>query len=118
MSGRPRRYDARTSTAIRLPADLHERLVAAAEEREVSMNFLITQAVREFLDRLLPVEEIRWTTGPTQPTSGATPWKPCFAVDPSSTRYYQILCSQPKGHDGPHRNGAYEWPNMSERGRS
>jgi hypothetical protein len=36
-------------------------LQEAAEEREVSMNFLVNRAVTEFLDRLIPVAEMRWT---------------------------------------------------------
>jgi predicted HicB family RNase H-like nuclease len=51
----------RSSTAVRLDVDLHRRLVEAAEEREVSMNFLVNKAIGEFLDRLIPADEIRWT---------------------------------------------------------
>lgn len=61
--GAPRRYDTRTSTCIRLPEELHDRLQAAAAEREVSMNYLVTKAVEQFLDHLVPVEEMRWTRG-------------------------------------------------------
>ena len=59
--GAPRRYDRRTTTAIRLPDDLHDRLVAAAAERDVSANFLVNKAVAQFLDRLIPIDEMRWT---------------------------------------------------------
>lgn len=48
-------------TTIRLPAEQHERLHAAADERGLSVNYLITHAVREFLDRLVPIEEFRLT---------------------------------------------------------
>lgn len=51
----------RTSTSIRFPPELHEKLAAAAEERDLSLNFLVVRAVDEFLDRLIPVDEIRWT---------------------------------------------------------
>lgn len=46
---------------VRLPALLHEQLRVAAEERGVSMTWLITKAVQELLERLTPVEEIQWT---------------------------------------------------------
>lgn len=46
---------------VRLPALLHEQLREAAEERDVSMTWLITKAVQDLLEHLLPVEEIRWT---------------------------------------------------------
>ena len=49
------------NTAIRMKPELHDALKAAAEEREVSVNFLINRAVEDFLPRLIPVEEIRWT---------------------------------------------------------
>ena len=52
---------ARTTTAIRFPEELHERLKQAAEERDLSINFLVVKAVEDFLDRLLPVEEFRLT---------------------------------------------------------
>lgn len=59
--GRPRRFTDRTSTAIRFPTELHARLSQAADERDVPLNFLVNKAVEEFLDRLLPISEIRWT---------------------------------------------------------
>ena len=49
------------NTAIRMKPELHDALKAAAEEREVSINFLINRAVEDFLPRLIPVDEIRWT---------------------------------------------------------
>lgn len=60
-AGRPPKLGALTSAGYRLPTDLHERLMAAAAERDVSANFLVVKAVDHFLDRLLPVEEMRWT---------------------------------------------------------
>jgi hypothetical protein len=36
-------------------------LKAAAEERGLSANFLVVRAVDEFLDRLLPPDEIKLT---------------------------------------------------------
>lgn len=46
---------------VRLPALLHEQLRVAAEERDVSVTWLITKAVEDLLEHLLPAEEIRWT---------------------------------------------------------
>lgn len=58
--GRPR--EGRTSaTAVRFTPELHERLTEAARERDMSVNLLVNRAVADFLDRLIPVEEMRWT---------------------------------------------------------
>lgn len=54
----PRR---RTSTAIRLPDDIHDLLVAAAHERMVSANWLVIKALEDFLPRLIPADELRLT---------------------------------------------------------
>lgn len=51
----------RTSTAIRFRADLYERLVAAADERDVSINWLVNRAIEDFLPRLIPIDEMKWT---------------------------------------------------------
>ena len=51
----------RTATAIRFPEELHERLRAAAEEREFSINYLVVKAVEDFLGRLIPANELRLT---------------------------------------------------------
>lgn len=59
--GRPRVHGDRVTTQIRFPVELHERLTAAATEREVSVNLLVNRAVDEFLERLIPVDEIQWT---------------------------------------------------------
>lgn len=51
--GRPRIYnEARVATAIRLPISLRRNLQVAATRRDVSVNYLVTRAVSEFLDRL------------------------------------------------------------------
>ena len=56
--GRPRIYDERrVATAIRLPATLRDELQEAAAARDVSVNFLVTRAVAEFLTRLPPPGE-------------------------------------------------------------
>ena len=52
---------ARTATAVRFPAELHERLQAAAVERDLSINYLVVRAVEEFLPRLIPADELRLT---------------------------------------------------------
>lgn len=51
----------RTATAIRFPAELHEQLRRAADAHHVPINYLVVAAVREFLERLLPPEQIRLT---------------------------------------------------------
>jgi predicted HicB family RNase H-like nuclease len=59
--GRPRGHDSRISIGLRIEPELHEAVKAAAEERDVSVNWLINKAIEDLLSRLLPVEEIRWT---------------------------------------------------------
>ena len=55
--GRPRICDeSRVLTAIRLPASLRNGLESAAFERDVSLNFLVTRAVEEYLSRLPPLD--------------------------------------------------------------
>lgn len=46
------------ATAVRLPVDLHNRLVGAADERDVSVNYLVTRAVARYLDALVPLDEV------------------------------------------------------------
>jgi hypothetical protein len=46
---------------IRLSPELHARLAQAAEERDLSINYLVNRAVTEFLPRLIPVEEL-WSS--------------------------------------------------------
>lgn len=59
---RPRIYqEERVTTAIRLPKSVHARLHEAAGERGVSANHLILVALDDFLDRLIPVEDMRYT---------------------------------------------------------
>ena len=51
--GRPRVSDERRiATAVRLPESVHRRLQAAARDRGVSANLIVTRAVEEYLDRL------------------------------------------------------------------
>ena len=49
---------ARVTTAIRFAPDLDQRLVEAATARDLSVNWLVNRAVVDFLDRLLPLDEI------------------------------------------------------------
>ena len=60
-AGRPREYDDRKQIVVRFPPELHARLKEAAEEREVSMNWLVNRAIEEYLDALIPVDEIMLT---------------------------------------------------------
>lgn len=43
----------RVLTALRLPADLHERLRLTAEERDTSINHLLIRAACYYLDNCL-----------------------------------------------------------------
>jgi hypothetical protein len=54
----------RTTTAIRFPADLHAELARAAEERGVSINRIVCEAVEEFLPRLKPPADLRLARPP------------------------------------------------------
>lgn len=51
----------RTTTAIRFPEPLHEKLKEAAEERDLSINFLVVKACEDFVKNLIPADEIRLT---------------------------------------------------------
>lgn len=51
----------RYNTAIRFPPDVHANLKRAAEERGLSINYLVVAAVRDFLPRLIPATELRLT---------------------------------------------------------
>jgi hypothetical protein len=65
--GRPRIYEEpRVATAIRLPASLRDELQVAATERDVSVNFLVTRAVSDYLRRL-PPPSFDEPQGPRQP---------------------------------------------------
>ena len=47
----------RTATAIRFPEAMHDELVRAAEERDLSVNYLVVKAVEDYLPRLIPADE-------------------------------------------------------------
>lgn len=51
----------RDGTSVRIPADVHRRLAAAAEARDVSIQWLTAKLLTEALDMLAPAEELRIT---------------------------------------------------------
>lgn len=58
-TGRPREYDEdRVTKTVRISPELDDRLKAAARERGVSVNLLINTALDDYLERLLPVEQV------------------------------------------------------------
>jgi predicted HicB family RNase H-like nuclease len=50
-------HEERITTAVRIPESLHSRLREAADERELSANYLIVRAIEDYLDRLIPADE-------------------------------------------------------------
>jgi predicted HicB family RNase H-like nuclease len=46
---------------VRVPPDMHQRLVDASLDHDVAVNWLVNKAIHEFMDRLLPASEVRWT---------------------------------------------------------
>lgn len=59
---RPKAYtEKRYSVNYRIPKELHDKLKEAADDRDVTMNWLVIRALEEFLDRLIPAEELRLT---------------------------------------------------------
>lgn len=52
------------STAIRLPANLHAELQRQAEERDVSVNYLVTRAVDHYLRQLAPADPLAQDPAP------------------------------------------------------
>ena len=57
----------RRSTSIRIPPELYDQIQAAAEERDVSVNWLVNAALREFIPRLIPANELTLTRQDTTP---------------------------------------------------
>lgn len=51
----------RVTTAIRVPESLHAQLSRAAEERDLSVNYLVVRAIEDFLERLIPADELKLT---------------------------------------------------------
>lgn len=59
LMARPKKYDhERVTTAIRMSEDLQRRLRTAADERDISVNLLAVKAITDYLDHLVPTEEI------------------------------------------------------------
>ena len=56
-----RRSPDRSITAVRFPDELHARLRQAAQERHLSINYLVVTAVEDFMDRLNPADELKLT---------------------------------------------------------
>ena len=46
---------------VNISPELHERLVVAANERSIGIGFLAERAIADYLDRLIPVDELRLT---------------------------------------------------------
>lgn len=68
---RPKVHGDRVTTQIRLPVDLHDRLQQAAEERDVSVNFLVVKALEDYLARLIPTGlEVWWCRSHSAPAWG------------------------------------------------
>ena len=61
---------ARTSTAIRFPDDLHDRLRQAAEDYGLPLNYLVVKVMQEFLEDMVPPNELRFTRR-SAPAAGA-----------------------------------------------
>ena len=49
------------SISVRFDEDLYDRVLKAAEERDVSANLLVNKAVEYYLERLIPFDQIIWT---------------------------------------------------------
>lgn len=56
--GRPREHGDRLSITVRLDPDLVARLDEEAHDREVGRTLLVDRALRHYLDRLVPVDEL------------------------------------------------------------
>lgn len=70
---RPKTYaEARVATAVRLPASVHRRLHEAAADRAVSANLLMTRAITEFLEHLVPAEATLARQATPRPVSQKT----------------------------------------------
>lgn len=54
----------RIATAIRFPAELHAELQRRAEERDVSVNYLVTRAVHHYLRQLPPADPLPEAVSP------------------------------------------------------
>lgn len=71
MARPPLYAEPRVATAVRLPESMHRRLHQEASEREVSANLLVTRAISEYLDRLVPMEKVL-SAGSSQRPGGSS----------------------------------------------
>lgn len=65
-SPRSRAHDGRTATQFRFPPELHRRLVGAADERGVNLNWLVVKLLEDAVEHLIPAAEIRLTRSPAE----------------------------------------------------
>jgi predicted HicB family RNase H-like nuclease len=56
-------HERRVVTAVRFPEEIHNALLEAADERDVSINYLVNKAVEYFLPRLIPADELTLVRG-------------------------------------------------------
>ena len=56
--GRPQEFGERITKAVRLDPELNKRLKEEARRRNISANLLINAAVEDYLQRLVPVEDL------------------------------------------------------------
>lgn len=57
----PHTNAARSTTAVRFPPELHDRLRETAETYGWTANWIVVRAVTEFLDNLLPPDQLVFT---------------------------------------------------------
>ena len=57
--GRPREFEQqRVTKAVRISRDLDQQLKQVARERGVSVNVIMNMALNDYLQRLLPLEDL------------------------------------------------------------
>ena len=57
--GRPREFEEqRVTKAVRISPELDQRLKQVARERGVSVNVIMNMALKDYLERLLPLEDL------------------------------------------------------------
>lgn len=56
--GRPTEFGNRITKAVRLEPDLNRRLKEEARARGISVNLLINAALEDYLNRLVPVDQL------------------------------------------------------------
>jgi predicted transcriptional regulator len=64
---------AAAATAFRLEPDLHAALLKAATDRGLSMNYIVNAALRDFLPRLIPADELLIARTTLVKDNGAAP---------------------------------------------